>query len=90
MMYVRWISSIVLYDICFTITCSVTVGGKEDASSVLLKFVLFLNTVMILITCICKHCRTAIGFGDNIQFKVIPLKLFYYQTFFETWHNQHS
>ena len=22
--------------------------------------------------------------------KVIPLKLFYYQTFFETWHNQHS
>ena len=23
-------------------------------------------------------------------FKVIPLKLFYYQTFFETWHNQHS
>ena len=25
-----------------------------------------------------------------ILFKVIPLKLFYYQTFFETWHNQHS
>ena len=24
------------------------------------------------------------------QVKVIPLKLFYYQTFFETWHNQHS
>ena len=23
-------------------------------------------------------------------FKVIPLKLFYYQTFYETWHNQHS
>ena len=23
-------------------------------------------------------------------FKVIPLKLFYYQAFFETWHNQHS
>ena len=23
-------------------------------------------------------------------FKVIPLELFYYQTFFETWHNQHS
>ena len=22
--------------------------------------------------------------------KVIPLKLLYYQTFFETWHNQHS
>ena len=22
--------------------------------------------------------------------KVIPLKLFYYQTFFETWHNEHS
>ena len=25
---------------------------------------------------------------DNI--KVIPLKLFYYQTFFETWRNEHS
>ena len=23
-------------------------------------------------------------------FKVIPLKLFYYQTFFETWRNEHS
>ena len=23
-------------------------------------------------------------------FKVIPLKLLYYQTFLETWHNQHS
>ena len=23
-------------------------------------------------------------------FKVIPLKLFYYQTFFETWCNEHS
>ena len=23
-------------------------------------------------------------------FKVIPLKLFHFQTFFETWHNQHS
>ena len=22
--------------------------------------------------------------------KVIPLKLFYYQTFFETWRNEHS
>ena len=29
------------------------------------------------------------GSLDN-QVKVIPLKLFYYQTFFETWHNQHS
>ena len=24
------------------------------------------------------------------SFKVIPLKLFYYQTFFETWRNEHS
>ena len=24
------------------------------------------------------------------RFKVIPLKLFYYQTFFETWRNEHS
>ena len=24
------------------------------------------------------------------DFKVIPLKLFYYQTFFETWRNEHS
>ena len=23
------------------------------------------------------------------RFKVIPLKLFYYQTFFETWRNEH-
>ena len=26
---------------------------------------------------------------DKVTFKVIPLKLFYYQTFFETWHNEH-
>ena len=26
----------------------------------------------------------------RILVKVIPLKLFYYQTFFETWHNEHS
>ena len=25
-----------------------------------------------------------------LQLKVIPLKLFYYQTFFETWRNEHS
>ena len=24
------------------------------------------------------------------ELKVIPLKLFYYQTFFETWHDQDS
>ena len=28
-------------------------------------------------------------FNDN-NIKVIPLKLFYYQTFFETWRNEHS
>ena len=27
---------------------------------------------------------------DYAFFKVIPLKLFYYQTFFETWRNEHS
>ena len=27
---------------------------------------------------------------EKIQIKVIPLKLFYYQTFFETWRNEHS
>ena len=27
---------------------------------------------------------------DWNMLKVIPLKLFYYQTFLETWHNQHS
>ena len=31
-------------------------------------------------------CETTCG----AQFKVIPLKLFYYQTFFETWRNEHS
>ena len=29
-------------------------------------------------------------FFSKAVLKVIPLKLFYYQTFFETWHNQHS
>ena len=28
--------------------------------------------------------------AQNGTFKVIPLKLFYYQTFFETWRNEHS
>ena len=27
---------------------------------------------------------------QKLPFKVIPLKLFYYQTFFETWRNEHS
>ena len=26
----------------------------------------------------------------TVTVKVIPLKLFYYQTFFETWRNEHS
>ena len=26
----------------------------------------------------------------TLTFKVIPLKLIYYQTFFETWRNEHS
>ena len=30
------------------------------------------------------------GKRPNQRIKVIPLKLLYYQTFFETWHNQHS
>ena len=30
-----------------------------------------------------------VAFGGQLTFKVIPLKLFYYQTFFETWHNEH-
>ena len=29
-------------------------------------------------------------FVTTAELKVIPLKLFYYQTIFETWHNQHS
>ena len=38
-----------------------------------------------------KTTTTAANFyHDQPTFKVIPLKLFYYQTFFETWHNQHS
>ena len=28
--------------------------------------------------------------SNNCKLKVIPLKLFYYQTFFETWLNEHS
>ena len=32
------------------------------------------------------HCP----FKVILFFKVIPLKLFYYQTFFETWRNEHS
>ena len=27
---------------------------------------------------------------SSLIIKVIPLKLFYYQTFFETWRNEHS
>ena len=33
-----------------------------------------------------KKCGNAV----YKQLKVIPLKLFYYQTFFETWRNEHS
>ena len=28
--------------------------------------------------------------SSKLTVKVIPLKFFYYQTFFETWHNEHS
>ena len=34
--------------------------------------------------------RTCKSFAFNLTVKVIPLKLFYYQTFFETWRNEHS
>jgi len=47
--------------------------------------------------CACKNnkviqCSLAVDAmsRDLLAVKVIPLKLFYYQTFFETWHNQHS
>ena len=42
----------------------------------------------------CLHNGTFIELLLSSQgtalFKVIPLQLFYYQTFFESWHNQHS
>ena len=34
--------------------------------------------------------RRDVNVKHNDVFKVIPLKLFYYQTLFETWYNQHS
>ena len=31
-----------------------------------------------------------LAINKTSDIKVISLKLFYYQTFFETWHNEHS
>ena len=31
--------------------------------------------------------EAAVSIGEFYELKVIPLKLFYYQTFLETWHN---
>ena len=36
------------------------------------------------------HACIETGTHATLFFKVIPLKLFYYQTFFETWRNEHS
>ena len=35
--------------------------------------------------CILSHLYMLLPTGTISQVKVIPLKLFYYQTFFETW-----
>ena len=35
-------------------------------------------------------CVTSAWFSRGQTLKVIPLKLFYYQTFFQTWGNEHS
>ena len=36
------------------------------------------------------HIEKFITQFKTALFKVMPLKLFYYQTFFETWRNEHS
>ena len=35
-------------------------------------------------------CECVLQLQNFTYLKVIPLKLLYYQTFFETWHNEHS
>ena len=44
------------------------------------------------INCLLHEARNNVTVqeAEEITFKVIPLKLLYYQTFFETWHNEHS
>ena len=36
------------------------------------------------------HSQATCQLVQTSYIKVIPLKLFYYQTFFETWRNKHS
>ena len=45
---------------------------------------------MLQDTCELNVWKGPIALYQYKVFKVIPLKLFYYQTFFKNWHNQHS
>ena len=45
---------------------------------------------LMLITFLKEVKKVTSGFKTKNILKVIPLKLFYYQTFFETWRNEHS
>ena len=56
-----------------------------------------LRPAEIKISCFCSKIimfSKVKGFSNMVynifKLKVIPLKLFYYQTFFETWRNEHS
>ena len=50
------------------------------------------NSLEQIIFWVCSDWLVRKDYEKNkiFKLKVIPLKLFYYQTFFETWRNEHS
>ena len=48
------------------------------------------STLSFWVTFTTGYVLSVDSLQDIGSFKVIPLKLFYYQTFFETWRNKHS
>ena len=62
----------------------------------LLFFIVIQVTFKLSTACGIRNESVVIQWSNSIAItqwntlKVIPLKLLYYQTFFETWHNQHS
>ena len=67
-------------------TCGVTVQKLLSGK----KYLKTNNSLFLCQTSCCQNLMAIKQIPSSYNsFKVIPLKLFYYQTFFETWHNEH-
>ena len=67
--------------LCYVMLCYVMLKGQQFS---------FTKTCIERVKCFSENPWVMNKTSSRFKLEVIPLKLFYYQPFFETWHNQHS